>query len=68
MKNTYSVRTDVIKDDQNTTNIVYGLNIIGSDPIPNIFTSRSEAARFSSICNRLDLSPIHIHDVIDDLL
>ena len=68
MKNTYSVRSDIIKDDQDKPCIVYGLNIDGAEPIPNIFISRSEAARFSSLCNRLHLSPIHIHEVIDDLL
>ena len=68
MKNTYSVRSDVIKDDQDNPHIVYGINIVGAQPIPNIFTSKTEAARFSSLCNRLHLSPIHIHEVIDDLL
>ena len=68
MKSTYSVRSDTFTDDQNQQHTVYGLDILGADSIPNIFTTKAEAEQFSSLCNRLDLSPIHIHDVIDDIL
>ena len=36
--------------------------------IPDIFTDYIEAQKFVDLCNRLEVSPIHIRDVIDDYL
>ena len=68
MKNRYSVHSDTVLDEQNHPHTVYGLNILGAEPIPDIFTDQAEAEKLSSLCNRLDLSPIHIWEVIEDIL
>lgn len=69
MSHKYQVRIDKILDDSNNECLVFGIDIpaLGKS-IPNIFAERHAADYFVRLCNRLDLSPIHIFEVIDDLL
>ena len=61
MKNpTYKIREDTIYDDTGTPHTVYGLTLDGSLSIPDIFTSRPAAEEFIKLCNRLELSPLHV--------
>ena len=56
-------------DDCGNSHTVYGIETINKTiSVPDIFTDESTASHFVALCNELDLSPIHIHDVIDDLL
>lgn len=65
----YQVRVDKILDESDREILVFGIDIPEMQmSIPNIFTTRTAADRFVRLCNRLDLSPIHIHDVIEDIL
>ena len=68
MKTTYTLRTDTVRSDLEQPITVYGINVDGSLSIPDIFTSKPDAEKFIFLCNRLNLSPDHIYEVIDDVL
>lgn len=68
MKPAYKLRTDTVRSELGQPVTVYGITLDGSLSIPDIFTSRPAAEEFIKLCNRLELSPIHIYEVIDDLL
>lgn len=36
--------------------------------IPNVFQNEQEAVDFAQLCTRLELSLLHLHDVIEDYL
>ena len=69
MNEPYKIREDTIFDDSGTLVTVYGLDILDHGiSIPDIFTSRSAAEAFIKLCNQLDISPVHIMEVIEDIL
>lgn len=68
MNSPYKLREDTIYDELGKPHTVYGITLDGSLSIPDIFTSRPAAEEFIKLCNRLELSPLHIYEVIDDLL
>ena len=65
---TYKIREDIVYDERGKPHNVYGITLDGSLSIPDIFTSRPAAEEFIKLCNRLDLSPEHVYEVIDDIL
>ncbi len=68
MKTTYSVRTDTIFD-EDRKRTAYGLNIEPNGiSIPDIFTDKGRAEQLADTCNRLEVSPLHIYEIIEDLL
>ena len=69
MKPTYKLRIDTILTEQGIPVTVYGIEAPDQNiSIPDIFTSRPAAEEFVNLCNRLELSPEHVYEVIDDLL
>lgn len=65
----YNVRSDTILDDEGKCHTVYGVELPAERvSIPDIFCTKKEAEDFTEKCNALDLSPLHLRDVIDDLL
>lgn len=67
--NQYQLRTDTIPDDSGSLHTVYGIELPNEGiSVPNVFTNESDASRFAELCNALDLSPIHLPEVIEDLL
>lgn len=69
MKPTYKLRTDTVRSELGQPVTVYGIEApLHNISIPDIFTSKLAAEEFVNLCNRLDLSPEHIYEVIDDLL
>ena len=68
MTQPYKIREDVTYDDLGKSHTVYGITLDGTLSIPDIFTSRPAAEEFIKLCNRLELSPLHVYEVIDDLL
>lgn len=69
MKPAYKLRTDTVLTEQGTFATVYGIEAPDQNiSIPDIFTSKPAAEEFVKLCNRLDLSPEHVYEVIDDLL
>ena len=73
MKTTYTLKTDEETDDSGKPVMVYGIeardqsgNLLLS--VPNIFCNLKKATEFVSLCNHLEVSLIHLHDVIEDTL
>ena len=63
----YKTRSDTVLDDEGSPRTVYGIDL-PTESIPDIFCSQKEAEDFANLCNSLDLSPLHIQEVIEDLL
>ncbi len=70
---TYTLRTDQLLDQEGIYHTVYGINLIDPDnlqicqSIPNIFCDLNRAEEFLALINRLELSPVRLWDVIEDL-
>lgn len=66
---TYRLRSDTTIDEYGKSRTVYGIELPDVNiSIKDVFCKREEAETFIEKCNRLDLSPIHLYDVIDDSL
>ena len=65
----YVLRTDKVIDEENVTHTVYGVDVPSENiSIPDIFCDLACAEKFVETCNKLELSPLHLRDVIDDIL
>lgn len=65
----YTLRNDKILDEQGTPHTVYGVNVPTEQiAVKDLFYHKAEAKAFVKKCNELDLSPLHLPDVIDDIL
>lgn len=65
---TYRVIESSVLDEEGVTHTVFGIEVIERTKILDVFTDGTEAQWFADLCNRLEVSPIHIRDVIDDYL
>lgn len=66
---TYQLRRDTMLDENGVSHTVYGIELPSENiSVSDIFCDREEAEIFVKTCNDLDLSPIHLHDVIQDVL
>ena len=65
---TYRIVESSIVDEKGIRHSVYGVEAVEVAEYLNIFADFNEAQQFVEICNRLELSPIHIRDVIDDFI
>lgn len=63
----YKINQTTIKDEKNTSIITYGISY-GNSKISDISTDKSKVEKLVSLCNKLNLSPAHINDVIEDFL
>ena len=67
--NPYKLRCDTILDENGISHTVYGIDCpYAHISIKDVFCIKSEAEEFINKCNTLDLSPLHLQDVIQDLL
>ena len=65
----YILREDRLLDENGQEYVGFGIDYPeGRISIPDIFLDRSKAENLVKTCNDLDLSPIHLHDVIEDVL
>lgn len=65
----YQLRTDENVDEENITHTVYGIELPSEGiSVKDVFCNRKEAESFIKLCNDLDLSPLHLHDVVQDAL
>lgn len=65
----YQLRRDTIVDDEGESHTVYGIELPSENiAVKDIFCKQKEAEAFIKLCNDLDLSPLHLQDVIDDTL
>ena len=66
---TYQLRSDTILDDKGISHTVYGVDLPSENiSIKDVFCNRKEAETFIKLCNDLDLSPLHLQDVLQDIL
>ncbi len=69
---TYQLREDKFEDESNQLHTVFGIDITDNGVvvrmIPNVFYCKEKGQSFVDLCNRLELDPIHIDDVIADAL
>ncbi len=67
---TYRLRMDQIDDQSGTTHTVYGVELWEDGclvrAVDDVFFDREKAEEFVSLCNRLQLSAVHLTDVIAD--
>ncbi len=65
----YILRSDTVFDEQGIRHTVYGVNVPTEQiSVADVFYHKAEAKDFIRKCNELDLSPLHLPDVIDDIL
>lgn len=66
----YKIRSDAVTDEEGTSYIVYGVDVLSSQnanstiliSVPDVFFKRADAECFVSICNIIKLSPAHLMD------
>lgn len=73
MKVHYCLRRDVIRREDGVLYIAYGLDAVDSDgrilrSVPDLLIDRRRVMDLIDRCNALELSLIHLDDVIEDLL
>ncbi len=65
----YKLRIDKVQDEQKRMHAVYGVDVFQRvQSVPDIFTDGQSAEQFVNLCNQLQLAPIHLRDVIEDVL
>ena len=69
----YTMRTDVIYDEDGKAFTVYGIEAISNSgevlfSFPDIFFDIEKGKDFVKMCNDLEISLIHMPDVVDDAL
>ena len=73
MKVHYCLRRDVILREDGVLYIAYGLDAVDADgrilrSVPDLLLDRHRVMDLIDRCNALELSLIHLDDVIEDLL
>ncbi|MDO4302146.1 MAG: DUF6514 family protein [Clostridia bacterium] len=71
----YNVKYAIVKDTLSIEGIsynTYGIIVLFNNKpiryISDIFLNENEIESFVSLCNELKLSPIHLDEVIDDII
>ena len=71
---TYQIREDHCLDEDGTHVTVYGIEVYetqSSVPLlsyADLFTDKRKAQELIDLCNRLELDPVHLTDVVEDAL
>jgi len=73
MEMVYGLRTKIVHDDDGRMHIGYGIEVLNGENakvtvIEDVFLDMAEAVTFISLCNTVKLNPIHLTDVIEDML
>lgn len=62
----YQIREENTKEEKS-----YGIEIIKNGVqikyLPNVFNEKAHAEKLVETCNKYEISPIHILDIIDDM-
>ncbi len=71
MQVTYTLRTDILIDEENHKHTVYGINALDFEnvlkSIADIFFDKQKAENFIELCNEEKLELVHLQDVIEDI-
>lgn len=73
MKTIYRLRKDSAHDSEEALHIAYGIEALNEqgyvvESIENVFFNKATATNFIALCNELDLSLLHLFDVVEDIL
>lgn len=73
MRVKYTLRTDIITDEDKQKYTVYGITAIDNfgnilKTFEDIFFSKQKAEEFVKLCNEEKLELIHLQDVVEDAL
>lgn len=63
----YTINESKITNEENETILSYGISF-GKTHIKDISVNKSKIKTLVNLCNKNNLSPIHIYDVVDDFL
>ncbi len=69
----YRLRTDTVFDEDNNAFLVYGIDAVTEKgeaikSIADIFFDKDKAEEFIALCNKNDLSIVHLEEVVNDVL
>ena len=69
----YTLRTDKVYSEDNKAFTVYGIAAESSHrgrikSIADIFFNKTKAENFISLCNKNQLSTVHLKDVVNDVI
>lgn len=72
MRCIYVLRTDFVTDENCNIHTVYGIDAWEEDicvmSVKDIFICRNKAEKLVYLCNKFELSTIHLMDVVCDML
>ncbi len=73
MKIIYKVHAKTVRDEKGKSHTVFGIDAVSEDgivqaSIADAFDSYEEAEKLARKCNELELSPMHLQDIIEDAL
>lgn len=69
----YTLRTDIVTDEDNNKHTVYGVDALDRfenvlESVADIFFDKLKAEEFIKLCNEEKLELIHLQAVIEDVL
>lgn len=69
----YTLRTDILTDEDNNKHTVYGVDALDRfenvlESVADIFFDKLKAEEFIKLCNEEKLELMHLQDVIEDVL
>lgn len=68
----YKIRQDQLKDEDIGRYISYGIDVVENEAVlrsvKDITTDEARLSGLVDLCNKLQLSPVHLDDVIEDFL
>lgn len=73
MRTVYRLKEDSTYDSEGALHIAYGIEALNDEgtivkAIADIFFNKATATGFIALCNELELSLVHLPDVIEDIL
>lgn len=73
MRYTYTVRQDLIKNEDEKETPVFGIDTFDESgrlvaSLPDIFTNKERTERLAQLCTEQDLDAVHLKDVVEDML
>jgi len=69
----YRLRQDTVLDEEEKSHLVFGVDLVtpqgeNEASFPDLFSDPKKAKDFVLLCNKGQLSPMHLFDVIEDFL
>ena len=73
MQVTYTLRTDIVTDEDNNKHTVYGVEALDNfentlESFADIFFDKQKAEEFIQLCNEEKLELVHLQNVIEDII